>query len=200
MRCNPDEGPTPDCGNTKKVMTEGIWDQYTADKYHQSSPKLAKWLANFLTTEKPVIDFGCGNAFYCKALSQKGFECLGVEGFPLNNFLHDQIAIRDLTKLVDIPTRGHVISLEVGEHLPKAAEQTFLNTLALHCTGILVMSWAEVGQPGIGHINCQSQGYIISEIEFRGFKILPGATSEARKNIDDNTNWFRRTLLVFERI
>lgn len=180
-------------------MTEGIWDQFIADKYHQSSPKLAAWMAEFLMPDKPVIDLGCGNAFYCAELAKKGFQCLGVEGFPLNNFLHDHVVIKDLTQPIDLPVRGHVISLEVGEHLPKSAEQTFLDTIAKHCTDKLILSWAEIGQPGIGHVNCQSLGYIISEMEAREFKLLPEAIREARKNIDDNTDWFRRTLLIFEK-
>lgn len=180
-------------------MTQGIWDQFTADKYHQSSPKLAAWMAEFLTTDKPVIDLGCGNAFYCAELAKKGFQCLGVEGFPLNNFLHDQIAIKDLTQPIDLPVRGNVISLEVIEHLPKEAEYIFLDTISLHCTNKLIFSWALTGQPGIGHVNCADQEYAIEQIVNRGFNYLSEKTIEARKSIDANTSWFERTLLIFER-
>jgi SAM-dependent methyltransferase len=178
-------------------MTEGIWDQFTADKYHQSSPKLAAWLAGYLSKEKSVIDFGCGNAFYCAELAKLGFESVGVEGFPLNNFLHDQIAIMDLTKPFNMPIRGSVISLEVGEHLPKEFEQTFLDNITNHCSGDLVLSWALPKQPGIGHVNCLPQEYVINEVVKRGFDYYPLVTVEAREHIDDNCDWFRRTLLVF---
>lgn len=182
-------------------MTGGIWDQFTADKYHQSSPKLAQHIAAILRPHqnKSVIDFGCGNGFYCAELQKEGFACLGVEGFPLNNFLHNEIEIHDLTKPVDLSMRGHVISLEVGEHLQKDAEQTFLDTLALHCDGAMVLSWALPGQPGIGHINCQPQEYIIDQISKRGFSFLPAMTIEARNHVDDNCDWFRRTLMIFRR-
>lgn len=180
-------------------LTNGIWDQFTADKYHQSSPKLAAWLANYLPKEEHVIDFGCGNAFYLGELSKQGFKCTGVEGTKLNNFLHDNVLIHDLTQPIHLVAKGSVISLEVGEHLPKSAEQTFLNSLAEHCTKHLIISWALLNQPGIGHINTQPQEYIIDQIRGRGFKLLPYKTMEARNNIDDNCDWFTRTLLIFER-
>lgn len=181
------------------MLYNGAWDQWTADKYHASSPMLAGWLAKYLPLDENVIDFGCGNAFYVSELAAVGFNCVGVEGFKLNNFLHDQIIIKDLTEPIDLPIRGSVISLEVGEHLPKRAEQTFLDTITKHCTRHLIISWALPGQPGIGHINCQSQVYITSEIERRGFEFLPMETENARAHVDKNTDWFERTLLIFKR-
>ena len=94
----------------------------------------------------------------------------------------------------------HVITLEVGEHIPKEHEQTFLDTITNSCGDKLVMSWALPGQPGIGHINCQPREYIIAEVERRGFRYLPELTEEAKQHVDDNCDWFRRTLLIFERV
>lgn len=180
-------------------MTEtGIWSQTEADKYHQSSPKLADWLAKYLPPDEIVIDFGCGNAYYISQLEKVGFRCCGVEGTQLNNFLHPNIKIQDLTQRVNLGFIGSVISLEVGEHLPKDAEQTFIDTLCFHSNGALIVSWALPGQPGVGHINCQPQEYIISEFERRGFRYIPEATKDARAHIDKNTDWFERTLLVFQ--
>jgi hypothetical protein len=62
-----------------------------------------------------------------------------------------------------------------------------------------VLSWAEVGQPGIGHVNCVSQEYAIENIKALGFQYDSTATAAARKNIDECTNWFRKTLLIFDR-
>lgn len=180
-------------------MTEGIWDQFTADKYHQSSPKLAAWLAAHLPKNQIVIDFGCGNGFYCCELNKAGFGAMGIEGFELNNFLFDNIVISDLTEPINLPYKGSVISLEVGEHIAKEYEQTFIDNVTSNCDGMLVLSWALPGQPGIGHINCQPKEYIVEQIESRGFILLEPMTMEARENIDDNTDWFRRTLLVFAR-
>lgn len=181
----------------------GIWDQSEADKYHQSSPKLAKWIEFHLVMEEgeddPVYDFGCGNGYYLHQLSLNGFTCVGFEGYMLNNFIHSPVVIHDLTQPIHIERKGSVISLEVGEHLPKSAEQTFLDTITDACKKTLIISWALPGQPGVGHINCQPQDYIISEIERRGFSYMPNQTMDGRDNVDPNCDWFERTLLVFTR-
>jgi len=183
-------------------MTEtGIWNQSEADKYHQHSPKLATWLENYLDPEEIVYDFGCGQNYYLAHLEKclNEFQCLGFEGEKLNNFFSGNVMIRDLTKPIEIRMRGSVLSLEVGEHLPKWSEQTFLDTITGACLVDLVMSWATLGQPGVGHINNQPHDYIISEVERRGFEFLQEETKQARLNVDDNCSWFQRNLMVFER-
>jgi len=195
----------------KKPHNEkGIWSQAAAEAYHQSSPKLAAWLAGYLPKEVPVIDFGCGKGFYIYELQKQGFETSGVEGTRLTNTIMPPafIFILDLTEPITIYedktcsrlSSCSVLSLEVGEHLPASAQETFMQTLVNHCSKHLILSWAEIGQPGIGHINCRSQEDVIQDVETRGFKLNREATADARANIDDNCDWFRRTLLVFERI
>jgi hypothetical protein len=185
-----------------KVLQNGAWDQWTADKYHQSSPKLAAWMAKELShyedqINSPVIDFGCGNGFYIGELAAIGFKCTGIEGYKLNNFYHDNIIIHDLTKPLDLGFKGSVISLEVMEHIDKKYESILLDTITKHCDGTLILSWALTNQSGIGHVNCVDQSYAIDQVVKRGFKFMVRPTNEARENVDDNTDWFRRTLLVF---
>lgn len=182
-------------------MTEtGIWNQVEADKYHQSSQKLAIFLAEYLNMAIGVYDFGCGQGYYIHELASVGFKCKGIEGFNLNNFLHSDIIIHDLTKPLKLQSSAQVLSFETGEHLPLSAEQTFLDTLTNNCSGKLIMSWATEGQPGVGHINCRNHDYIIKEIQRRGFKLLIKDTDEIRKHVDLNCDWLIRNLLVFERI
>jgi hypothetical protein len=158
------------------------------------------FLAKYLNKEDIVIDFGCGQGFYIAELASVGFRVQGVEGFQLNNFLHKNIFIKDLTEPVLCYEKGSVLSFEVGEHLPKSAEQIFLNTLTENCCEKLTMSWATVGQPGIGHINCQNHDYIIGQIEKRGFKLNEPDTFEVRKNVDPECDWLERNLLIFDRV
>lgn len=178
----------------------GIWNQWLADTYHQSSPKLAKFLSKILPKDKPVIDLGCGAGFYIAKLAGEGFKCIGVEGFALSNFLHNDILIHDLTKPVDLGWKGSVISLEVIEHIDKQYEDIVLDTITNHCNGILVFSWALTGQAGIGHVNLVDQDYAIKKVEERGFKLNQFLTEVGRSSVDANCNWFERTLLIFERV
>lgn len=180
-------------------MTEtGIWSKEEAEKYHQSSPKLAQWFLDYLDPEKPVYDFGCGNGYYLAELEKAGFTCYGFEGTPME-YLCNNVRVCDLTKPQTVIHKGSVISLEVGEHLPKWAEQTFLDTITNACAQDLILSWALPNQPGVGHVNCQPHEYIISEVERRGFKYWENLTIHARKHVDKNCDWLERTLLVFER-
>jgi len=182
------------------VKENGIWEQDVADATHQSSANLAKFLINYLPSDKPVYDFGCGNGYYVGELEKKGFKATGIEGFKLDNFKCSNVFIHDLTQPIkQFVPKGSVISLEVGEHLPKSAQETFMRTLTENCDKHLVMSWAEIGQPGIGHINCRDLKEVISDVESRGFIYKKDLTLRTRLTIEDNTSWFQRTLLIFER-
>ena len=178
---------------------QGIWTQETADASHESSVNLGKFLCEYLPKEFPVYDFGCGNGYYLGQLEKAGFVCLGFEGTQLNNFKCSSVQVHDLTTPIVLNEKGSVISLEVGEHLPRSAQETFMHTLTKNCHKHLVMSWAEIGQPGIGHINCRNIDAVIRDVENRGLHYLPGLTAKVRATIEENTSWFQRTLLIFER-
>ena len=192
------------------ILPNGAWTQDTADATHQSSEALANFLIGYLDKDKPTFDFGCGNGFYLSKLEEAGFKnCVGIDGFPLNNYLNSNLTVMDLTLNIDMYTgrvgdkglwKGNVISLEVGEHLPKEAQETFMQTVTKHCAGKLVFSWAEIGQPGLGHINCRDINEVIQDVRSRGFIYLQGLSEQVRATIEDNCSWFQRTLLIFEKI
>lgn len=182
------------------VLEDGIWDQATADDIHQGSDNLARFLIGYLPKEEPVYDFGCGNGFYLGKLEAYGFKCIGVEGFQLHNFQCSDVIIHNLIKKMTVTTKGSVISLEVGEHLPKSAQENFMQTVTENCSGKLVFSWAELNQPGVGHINCRDQKEVIADVVSRGFKYMEEITMQVRETIEENTSWFSRTLLIFERV
>lgn len=182
-------------------MTEtGIWQQNEADLYHSSSPKLAQWLVNHLDLTKTIYDFGAGRGFYLNKLAQAGAKCIGIEGYHLNNFIHNDVRIWDLTKPFEVEEKGVVLSFETMEHLPVSAEKTFLDSVTNACDSKLIFSCATPGQPGHGHINCRSHEYVISQIEQRGFRFLADDTAMIRANVDKNCDWLERNLLVFNRI
>lgn len=183
-----------------EILPNGIWPQHTADATHQHSQALSAFLQNYLPEDQPVIDFGCGQGYYLGQLEQLGYKCHGVEGYPLNNFQCSRVHIHDLTQPIDLGIRGSVLSLEVGEHLPASAQDTFMHTVTSHCTGALIFSWAEVGQPGLGHINCRHQHEVIADVESRGFRLHRTTTDMVRKNIEEHCSWFQRTLLIFQKL
>ena len=149
---------------------------------------------------KTFCDFGCGNGYYVNQLLKEydEFYGIGIDGnkdgieYPLNVF------VGDLTQKLSL-THDLSISLEVGEHLPKESQEIFMSNVCDSAKQMLILSWAEIGQAGIGHVNCRSQEDVIADVESRGFIWDKELTKDARNNIDDNTSWFRRTLLIFKR-
>lgn len=190
----------------------GIWTKEDAE-HHQSSLKFAKWLAAYLPKDTPVVDFGCGNGYYMGYLENEGFDATGVDGNEDIEILCSSFFVVDFSQTEAVEpslinwelqkkskSTVSVISLEVGEHLPKSSQDAFMQTLSFNCKKHLILSWASIGQPGIGHINCRDQKEVIADVESRGFKLNEAATKDARANVDSNCDWLERNLLVFERI
>ncbi len=176
----------------------GIWTE-PQEQYYSHSEKLASNLEKLFDENKGVIDFGCGDGFYLNKLAESGKRwIIGYDGYrPYNAFI--PVTIAGLTKPLESGLTGNVLCLEVGEHIPEEFEHVILDTVTQSCSGTLVLSWAVPGQPGIGHINCKSNEYIIQEVESRGLKFNRAISDILRNNIEDEYWWFRNTLMVFER-
>jgi len=115
---------------------------------------------------------------------------------------YDNICELDLTTdLTDyeVDLTSHlVISLEVGEHIPKEHMATYLDNVTYHGTQYLITSWAVRGQEGFGHVNCLDNHEIIPEFEKRGFELMEKETEDARSVIEDKAHWFKKTILIFK--
>ncbi len=174
----------------------GIWTKQDAE-HHQVSEKLAKWLSNNLPKDKPVLDFGCGIGYYVGYLEQNGFDAVGVDGNDDTEIVCKNFIKQDLSKPFNLNKKGSVLSFETMEHIPKEFEHIAVQNLVNHCDGILIMSWASVGQPGIGHINCQNKKYVVDLFTEYGFVLAKYETLDIIENVDENCSWFQRNLLVF---
>jgi SAM-dependent methyltransferase len=176
------------------MKQNGAWDQQEA-QHHQHSDFLVTILYKYCKKGKSVIDFGCGTGYYVRKLKENGYLAYGFDGYKANDFVNDI----DLTKPFALGVKGDVISLEVGEHIPKEFQEIYTQTVTSHVDKgcYLFFSWAEIGQPGIGHVNCREQSEVIKDIESRGFKYLKKETMQARKKFEQNVDWFQRTFLLF---
>lgn len=178
----------------------GIWTAKDAE-HHQVSELLAEFIYNRMRWIKATTfcDFGCGNGYYVDYLLKKGFHGVGIDGNKAGIKYKTNVFVEDLTFPIQLK-HDVSISLEVAEHLPKSAQETFMRNVCDSAQNSLILSWAEIGQPGIGHVNCRSQEDVIADVESRGFKLNKIDTDIARYNVDYNTDWFRRTLLIFDRV
>lgn len=188
----------------KKMINEtGYWQKDGAPNWHAHSNELNDWLIEYLTDykEETIIDFGCGMGTYLENLYKNGFKNLyGLEGDPVRTDFEFKILTQNLAHEFDLEKKGIVISLEVGEHIPKQYQDVFLDNLERHCKDLLIVSWAVRGQGGFGHFNELNNDEIIPEIEKRGFKLIEEDTKSIRESIKTDCFYFQNTLLIFKRI
>lgn len=186
--------------NKFKINNKGFWETETEIGHHYDK-KIAEYLLNFLKKEgiNTFVDFGCGMGDYIKNINNNSnITCEAYDGNPNTNKLTEGIGkILDLSIPFKLKNNFEcVMSLEVGEHIPKEYEQIFIKNITAHSNNMLIISWAIKGQGGDGHVNCQNNDYIIGQIEKHGFKYNKIDSDEFRKNVS-NAHWFKNTIMVF---
>ncbi len=189
----------------KQIGETGYWNPLVAHYYHVHSKSLSNWIAEFLKNQKDVqiIDFGCGLGNYLLDLQNNGFtKLVGFEGKKPLKAVFNNIIEQDLTTINSHNFQGNVISLEVGEHIPVEFESVFINNIANAVleNKFLILSWAVVGQPGFGHVNCIDNIDLIPKIEEKGFKYLNHESESARNVVEDSVEWYRDTILIFQKL
>ena len=131
---------------------------------------LAKAILSYLKKQnvKKIADFGCGHGQYTFFFEKENLKCDGFDGNPdTPKITKNKCKVLDLTKKFVSETKWeYIISLEVGEHLPKKFEKIFIQNLDDNNTKGIILSWALDGQGGYGHFNERNNDYIknISDI------------------------------------
>ena len=156
-----------------KINKDGFWEERNVTNYYFDH-SLSIEILNICSDSKSVVDFGCGNAGYAKSI-KSNFPNVRVDAFDGNPFISEitngfaqQLNLAksfDLSYIYDI-----VISLEVAEHIPKSNESTYVKNLISHCSKKIILSWAEPNQGGTGHVNEQTNDYVINLIQSHGLK------------------------------
>ncbi len=179
----------------------GIWDVGADSKEHKFDPHVANSIFALLLREKAsnIMDFGCGNGAYVTYLRDVGLSVQGCDGNPHTATLTgNTCSVQDLSKEFHWPhSFDWNICLEVGEHIPKECEKTFLDNLVVHTEKGIIMSWALPGQGGCGHVNEQANPYVITEMAKRGF-IYDHEESLILREVT-HWWWFKNTLMVFRK-
>lgn len=144
-----------------------------------------------------TYDFGCGPAKYVQHFRQNGIETYGFDGNPVTSKF-PYCKVQDLTTEFSEEPVDFLLCLEVCEHVPKEFEDKLIANIDKHVNsgGILVLSWAVVGQPGTGHVNCQNNDYVINKFQSLGYTYNKFESEQLRKHVS-NAWWFKNTVLVF---
>ncbi len=183
------------------VHEHGYWSGEDVIYEHRFDNNLAQALVGFFKNEnaKTIVDFGCGMGDYVKTLQENQFYCEGYDGNPDTFKLSGGVAhVIDLSEPFDLNKRfDWVLSLEVGEHLPKQYEQTFIENIEKHCIDGIVLSWAIKGQGGHGHFNEQNNDYVKEIMQKYGY--VNDVVAEDQLREDSSLWWFKNTIMVFRK-
>ncbi len=155
---------------TERVRTV---KQYTIDTITASVPK-----------EKTIIDLGAGLGHHVRALRELGCDARGVDGTrnveeQSEGLIKHVDLTRDCSRLYNTVDWG--LFLEVGEHVPQELEGKLLDEVCRIPREGLIVSWAGIGQAGLGHVNCRTPAYVAGEFTRRGWRVDDESTHRARE-------------------
>jgi cyclopropane fatty-acyl-phospholipid synthase-like methyltransferase len=182
------------------INKQGFWMNPTKEG-HAYDSRLAGAILKMLKARKcdTLVDFGCGTGEYARFFRRHGMVVEAYDGNPYTEQLTGGIGhVIDLSQPFDLHKQFKcVMSLEVGEHIPQEHEQLFIDNLVKHSIdgGIIILSWAVPGQSGDGHVNCQTNDYIMQQMQQRGFYLDNTLTNQLRKSA--SLWWFKNSLMVF---
>lgn len=154
-----------------------------------------------LIQPKSVIDIGCGIGAWLSVFMDKGVDdAIGVDGdwvpreylcVPEKNFLP-----RELTKPLNLGRDFDlVVSLEVAEHIPEQASDTFIGTLVEHGQ-VILFSAAIPGQGGPGHVNEQWPDYWATKFAKHGYEVIDCIRSKVWSN-EKVCWWFAQNTMLY---
>jgi cyclopropane fatty-acyl-phospholipid synthase-like methyltransferase len=181
------------------IHKNGFWLDTNSDG-HYFDKTLNSELIKLLKEEKidSVIDLGCGKGNYAKELNKEGISCECYDGNPKTKEITEGLCSEvNLAEEINFNKKYDcVISLEVGEHIPKEFESIFLENLIKHSKSMIILSWAVVGQGGRGHVNERNNDYIENYFLEKGWKRNKEKESNLRNK--SSLKWFKNTIMVYK--
>ena len=162
---------------------------------------MAWWISDVI---KPisVLDIGCGDGKLVYAIASHGIDVIGVDikEDSSHKFL---LETQDVLHLEGRYQRDLVICLEVAEYVDPQDSINLVHQIAnslLH-GGTLLWAAGDIGQDGIGRINCRTVSFWKTELENAGLEYDQFTTIDCKKYFTQyaNIDWFADNVLVFKK-
>lgn len=178
----------------------GFWIGDPKDLHKHDDPLCAE-ITKVLKEKniRTLLDLGCGNGLYAKYFEEHGIAVECCDGNPITfDITQGKCFVENLAQHVNFKkTYNCVLSLEVGEHLPKEYEEIFIDNVVRHSENFIILSWALPHQGGHGHFNEQTNEYIAEKFAAHGFS--RDTELEERLRASAFWWWFKHTIMVFYR-
>jgi len=147
------------------------------------TPKLWAWIYEILAV-RSMCDVGCGEGHAAGYFLERNCEVIGVDGSVLaqqDSRIPGHHLLHDFTKGPFIPTQTFdlVWSCEFIEHVEACYESHFLATFS-RSHKYVMFTYAEPGQAGWHHVNCQPEEYWIKRLADLGFLYDLDLTQKSR--------------------
>lgn len=191
--------PNP-AAEARLVAYQFSWHARHGAMTDSSARVVMEQLASFLPL-RSVLDVGCGDGRWLRRCSALQVDTtLGVDGaWTRRDALcidEDRVVVRDLEQPFDLGRRFDlVISLEVAEHLPPAAAETFVANLVAH--GDCVLFGAAIPfQGGFRHVNERWQSYWAGLFDRHELQVFDVCRARLWSRTDVHF-WYKQNMLLF---
>ncbi len=173
---------------------------YLREKSRRSATEIVPLICQLIQPNS-VVDLGCGTATWLSVFEEHGVEnVLGIDGdyVERQNLEVDPEKFHpfDLTQPLVLPNKFDLaISLEVAEHLPLAAADTFINSLT-SLSSIILFSAAIPEQGGVEHLNEQWQDYWAEKFARKNYAVIDCIRPQVWQN-ERVDYWYAQNILLF---
>ncbi len=179
-----------------EILPTGVWVTNCEDD-HTFDAGLARAISHMLIHHETLLDVGCGLGAYVEAYRAAGIIAYGIDGNP-HTSERPHCSTQDITgDLVILPETpfAFVTCLEVMEHIPQQYERMVAERLAKWTTEYLILSWADVGQAGKGHVNCKRPAKVKELMKRVGLTLAGGLTAFMKSQA--TVSWLKSNIMVF---
>ena len=150
-----------------------------------------------------AVDLGCGTGTWLKGIKDifgGDVRARGYDGDYVDRevlaILEDEFIPWDLqVKVTDEEKYDIAISLEVAEHLPEEAANTFVDSLT-GLSDLILFSAALPNQGGTGHVNEQPLSYWVNLFDKRDYELFDVIRPYIWDDIDVNY-WYKQNIVLF---
>lgn len=158
------------------------------------------------------VDLGCNNGKLIEAIHARHphIDVAGYDYFEwskqyANPAISDKIIITDLSKPYPFKKKYSFVNCsEVGEHIPRDAEDIFIDNIVKASSDVILLTWSNEFDTEGQHLNPRPKSYIIERLKVRGYSYWEDISKQfssvlANKLEGIGYNWWGDNMMVFKK-